>query len=193
MLGAAVLIPILIFAGFIFLIAIILIRLYNALQRKKLAAENSWSDIDVQLKRRHDLIPNLVGAVKGYASHESQTFEAVTQARAAATSASSVADQSGAENMLTQALGKLMVVAEAYPELKANTNFLQLQEELTSTENKIGFARQHYNRTVSTFNEVTKTFPSNVVAGMFGFSELDFFELDADEAAAVKKAPKVEF
>ena len=170
-----------------------LISLYNGLQKSKLNAENSWSDIDVQLKRRHDLIPNLVGAVKGYASHESNTFEAVTQARAAATSASSVSEQSGAENMLTQALGRLMVVAEAYPELKANTNFLQLQEELTSTENKIGFARQHYNRTVSTFNEATKTFPSNVVAGMFGFSELDFFELDADEAAAVKKAPKVEF
>ena len=193
MLGAAILIPILAILGVIVLVAIFLIGFYNALQRKKLAAENSWSDIDVQLKRRHDLIPNLVGAVKGYASHESNTFEAVTQARAAATSASSVSEQSGAENMLTQALGRLMVIAEAYPELKANTNFLQLQEELTSTENKIGFARQHYNRTVSTFNEATKTFPSNVVAGMFGFSELDFFELDADEAAAVKKAPKVEF
>ena len=95
--------------------------------------------------------------------------------------------------MLTQALGKLMVVAEAYPDLKANTNFLQLQEELTSTENKIGFARQHYNRTVNTYNEATKVFPSNLIAGMFGFTEKDFFELDESEAAAVKQAPKVEF
>lgn len=170
-----------------------LVSLYNGLQKSKLNAENSWSDIDVQLKRRHDLIPNLVNTVKGYASHEKETFEAVTSARSAAAGANGVAAQAGAENMLTQALGKMFAVAEAYPDLKANQNFIQLQEELTSTENKIGFARQHYNRTVNQFNEKTKTFPSNIVAGMFGFNDMNFFELDEAEAAAVKAAPKVEF
>ena len=170
-----------------------LVSLYTGLQKSKLNAENSWSDIDVQLKRRHDLIPNLVNTVKGYASHEKETFEAVTSARSAAAGANGVAAQAGAENMLTQALGKMFAVAEAYPDLKANQNFIQLQEELTSTENKIGFARQHYNRTVNQFNEKTKTFPSNIVAGMFGFNDMNFFELDEAEAAAVKAAPKVEF
>ena len=189
--------PLLIVIGVIVLLVLLLggwfFGMYNGLVRRRIASETAWSDIDVQLKRRHDLIPNLVNSVKGYASHESGTFEAVTAARAAATSASGVSEQAGAESMLTQALGKLMVVAEAYPDLKANTNFLQLQEELTSTENKIGFARQHYNRTVNTYNEATKVFPSNLIAGMFGFTEKDFFELDESEAAAVKQAPKVEF
>jgi len=174
-------------------LALFVIGLYNGLQRKKLNAENAWSDIDVQLKRRHDLIPNLVSTVKGYASHESETLEAVTAARNQAVGAHGIAEQVGAENMLTQALGRLMAVSEAYPDLKANTNFLQLQEELTSTENKIGFSRQHYNRSVNTYNEATKVFPSNLIAGTFGFSELEFFELDAAEAAAVRQAPKVEF
>ena len=181
----------------IVLIVVVLIAwvigLYNSLQRRKLNAENAWSDIDVQLKRRHDLIPNLVSTVKGYAEHEKSTFDAVTQARAAAVGANGVAEQAGAENMLTQALGKMFAVAEAYPDLKANTNFLNLQEELTSTENKIGFARQHFNRSVNQFNEATKTFPSNIIAGSFGFTEMDFFELDEAEAAQVKQAPKVEF
>ena len=172
---------------------LIVMSLYNGLQRRKLNAENAWSDIDVQLKRRHDLIPNLVNTVKGYASHEKETFEGVTQARAAAMGAEGVAAQAGAENMLTQALGKLFAVSEAYPDLKANQNFLSLQEELTSTENKIGFARQHYNRSVNQYNEATKTFPSNIIAGMFGFSDMNFFELDEAEAAAVKKAPDVQF
>ncbi|MCH2160467.1 MAG: LemA family protein [Phycisphaerales bacterium] len=170
-----------------------LIGLYNGLQRRKLNAENAWSDIDVQLKRRHDLIPNLVSAVKGYAEHEQSTFEMVTKARSAAVDAQGIAAQAGAENMLTQALGRLFAVAEAYPDLKANTNFMQLQEELTSTENKIGFSRQHFNRTVNQFNEATKVFPSNLVAGMFGFQEMDFFELDESEAAAAREAPKVQF
>ena len=172
---------------------LIVMSLYNGLQRRKLNAENAWSDIDVQLKRRHDLIPNLVNTVKGYASHEKETFEGVTQARAAAMGAEGVAAQAGAENMLTQALGKLFAVSEAYPDLKANQNFLSLQEELTSTENKIGFARQHYNRSVNQYNEATKTFPSNISADMFGFSDMNFFELDEAEAAAVKKAPDVQF
>ena len=187
------------FIGLIVIVLIVValiawvIGLYNSLQRRKLNAENAWSDIDVQLKRRHDLIPNLVSTVKGYAEHEKSTFDAVTQARAAAVGANGIAEQAGAENMLTQALGKMFAVAEAYPDLKANTNFLNLQEELTSTENKIGFARQHYNRSVNQFNEATKTFPSNIIAGSFGFTEMDFFELDEAEAAQVKQAPKVEF
>jgi LemA protein len=170
-----------------------LVGLFNGLQRRKLNAENAWSDIDVQLKRRHDLIPNLVNTVKGYATHEKETLEGVTSARAAAVGADGLAAQAGAENMLTQALGRMFAVAEAYPDLKANQNFIQLQEELTTTENKIGFARQHFNRSVNQYNEATKTFPSNIVAGMFGFSDMDFFEIDEAEAAAVKAAPKVEF
>ena len=189
MLLAVIAIPVVVIVG----IALFVIGLYNGLQRRKLDAENAWSDIDVQLKRRHDLIPNLVSTVKGYASHESETLEAVTAARNQAVGAAGVGEQIGAENMLTQALGRLMAVSEAYPDLKANTNFLQLQEELTSTENKIGFARQHYNRSVNGYNEATKVFPSNIIAGMFGFAELDFFELDPAEAAAAKQAPKVEF
>jgi LemA protein len=169
------------------------IKLYNGLQRSKLNAENSWSDIDVQLKRRHDLIPNLVNTVKGYASHEKETFDEVTQARAAAVGANGVAAQAGAESMLTQAMGRMFAVAEAYPDLKANQNFIQLQEELTSTENKIGFARQSYNRSVNQYNQAIKTVPSNIVASMFGFSDMEFFEIDEAEAAAVKAAPKVEF
>jgi LemA protein len=182
-------IPVVVVVG----LALLVIGIYNGLQRKKLNAENAWSDIDVQLKRRHDLIPNLVNTVKGYASHESSTLEAVTAARNAAAGAHGIAEQVGAENMLTQALGRLFAVSEAYPDLKANSNFLQLQEELTSTENKIGFSRQHYNRSVNGYNEATKVFPSNLIAGMFGFRELEFFELDPAEAAAARQAPKVEF
>jgi LemA protein len=186
-------IALLVILGFVVLIILWFIGLYNGLQRRKLNAENAWSDIDVQLKRRHDLIPNLVNTVQGYATHEKSTFEEVTKARAAAVNAQGVADQAGAENMLTQALGKLFAVAEAYPDLKANTNFMQLQEELTSTENKIGFSRQHFNKTVNQFNEAIKIFPSNIVAGMFDFKTMDFFELDEAEAAAVREVPKVQF
>ena len=186
-------IALLVILGIVVLAIMWFIGLYNGLQRRKLNAENAWSDIDVQLKRRHDLIPNLVSTVQGYASHEKTTLEGVTKARAAAVDAQGVASQAGAENMLTQSLGKLFAVAEAYPDLKANTNFMQLQEELTSTENKIGFSRQHYNKTVNQFNEATKVFPSNIVAGMFSFSTMDFFELDESEAAAVKEVPKVQF
>jgi LemA protein len=186
-------IALLVILGIVVLAIMWFIGLYNGLQRRKLNAENAWSDIDVQLKRRHNLIPNLVSTVQGYASHEKTTLEGVTKARAAAVDAQGVASQAGAENMLTQSLGKLFAVAEAYPDLKANTNFMQLQEELTSTENKIGFSRQHYNKTVNQFNEATKVFPSNIVAGMFSFSTMDFFELDESEAAAVKEVPKVQF
>ncbi len=167
------------------------IGLYNGLQRKRIAAKQAWSDIDVQLKRRHDLIPNLVNTVKGYASHERETLESVIEARnQAANAGDSVAQQAEKENMLTQTLGKLFALAEAYPDLKANQNFMQLQEELTSTENKIGFARQHYNRSVGQFNESTKVFPSNIVANMFNFTRMEFFEI---EDPSHRETPQVQF
>lgn len=183
-------IPMLITFGVLAVLVIFVIAVFNGLQRKKIAVETAWADIDVQLKRRHDLVPNLVNTVKGYAAHEKGTLEAVIQARNQAVATTGVAAQAGAENVLTQALGKLFALAEAYPDLKANTSFLQLQEELTSTENKIGFARQHYNRTVSQYQEAKAVFPANMVAGMFGFKDKEFFEL-ADEAQ--RTVPKVEF
>ena len=184
------------FIGLIVIVVIVValiawvIGLYNSLQRRKLNAENAWSDIDVQLKRRHDLIPNLVSTVKGYAEHEKSTFDAVTEARSAAVGANGIAEQAGAENMLTQALGKMFAVAEAYPDLKANTNFLNLQEELTSTENKIGFARTNYNRMTANYNEKLQAIPSNIVASMFNFEKRDLFEL---EDASERQAPEVTF
>ena len=155
--------------------------------------QNSWSQIDVQLKRRYDLIPNLVETVKGYASHEKETLERVIQARNMAMNARGVAEQAQAENVLSGTLKSLFAVAEAYPNLKANENFMGLQEELKSTENRIGFARQHYNDVVSQYNSSLQSFPANVVGGMFGFRPAEFFKLDAAEAAAVQKAPQVKF
>ncbi len=166
------------------------IGIYNGLQRKRVGAQTAWSDIDVQLKRRHDLIPNLVSTVKGYAGHEKGVFENVAIARSAAMGAKSIDQQIAAEGQLSGALGRLMAVAEAYPELKANQNFLSLQEELTSTENKIGFARTNYNRNVAQFNESTLVFPANIVAGMFGFPQMKLYELDTAEE---RKAPTVQF
>ena len=166
------------------------IAVYNGLVGRRNTVKESWSQIDVQCKRRYDLIPNLVETVKGYATHERQTFENVTKARTAAMNAGSVTDKAQAENMLTGALKSLFAVAEAYPELKANQNFLGLQEELSSTENKISFARQHYNDVVRDFNTAVQVFPSNVIAGMFSFKEEPFFQVE-DEAARV--APKVQF
>lgn len=144
----------------------------------------AWADIDVQLKRRYDLIPNLVETVKGYATHEKTTFESVTAARARAMDAGGVAEKGKAENFLTQALGGLFAVAEAYPDLKANTNFLELQRELSDTENKIQAARRFYNGNVRDLNTAIQVFPSNVIAGMFRFEPKEFFELgEQDEAA----------
>ena len=174
----------------VFLVAVAAVLLYNRLVRGRLRVENAWSQIDVQLKRRHDLIPNLVQTVKGYASHERETLEATIQARNAAVAATGVAEQAASENMLTQALGKLFALSEAYPDLKANTNFQQLQEELVSTENKIGFARQHYNDTVSGYNASIEAFPSNLVANAFHFERREFFEI---EEPTHRKAPAVEF
>jgi LemA protein len=170
-----------------------LIAAYNGLVGKRVEKENAWSQIDVQLRRRYDLIPNLVETVKGYASHERETFERVTQARNIAAAAQGVADQARAENALTGALKTLFAVAEAYPDLKANQNFLQLQEELTATENRIGFARQHYNDVVAQYNAARQSVPTNFVANTFGFQPAEFFELEEAEAATVREAPAVRF
>jgi len=165
------------------------IAAYNRFVRLNNRADEAWSDISVQTKRRYDLIPNLVSTVKGYTTHESQAFEKVTQARAAAIGAQGMADKAQAENMLTGALKSLFAVAEAYPELKANQNFLELQRELSDTENKIQASRRFYNTNVRDLNTATKSFPSNIIANLFKFSVRDFFELgDSAEAEPVKVA-----
>lgn len=172
-------------------VAVFLIGIYNSLVQLRQRVQNAWSQVDVQLKRRYDLIPNLVNAVKGYAQHEKSTFETVTQARNMAMNAGNVKDQIQAENMLSGALRSLFAVAEAYPELKANTNFLQLQSELSDTESKIAYARQFYNDTVQKFNTKIELFPNNLVAGMLGFSMVDYFTLQGEPDA--RQAVKVEF
>ena len=166
------------------------IGIYNALVRLRNQVDNAWSQIDVQLKRRHDLIPNLVETAKGYMTHERETFEAITNARASAMGAKGVAGAAKAEGALGEALSKFMLVVENYPDLKANQNFLSLQEELTSTENKISFSRQNYNDQVLFFNNKIQMFPSNIIAGMFRFGKRDFFEI---EDAAEREVPKVKF
>ncbi|MEX0744707.1 MAG: LemA family protein [Phycisphaeraceae bacterium] len=176
--------------GLAVLVGLWLMMAYNRLVRKRVQTENAWSQIDVQLKRRHDLIPNLVNTVKGYASHERETLEAVIKARQQAVDASGVQDQAQAENMLTGALRQLFALSESYPDLKANQNFMQLQEELTGTENRISFSRQHYNNTAGQYNTAVQQFPTNVVAGMFGFQQRDFFEI---EEPGHREAPQVSF
>jgi LemA protein len=180
----------LIVLGVFVLLVLWAIGIYNSLIRKKVAADGAWADVDVQLKRRYDLIPNLVNTVKGYAGHEKETLERVISARNAAMNARSQHETIEANNTLTSALGRLFAVAEAYPDLKANQNFMQLQEELTGTENKIGFARQNYNRTAGQYNESIAVFPTNVIASLFSFKPAEFFELDD---AAQREAPKVQF
>lgn len=176
------------------LLALWVIGVYNGLVRLRNAVKNAWSQIDVQLKRRHDLIPNLVETAKGYMKHERETLEKVVQARNlaqnASASGSGAAEQGRAEGGLSQALSNFFVVVERYPDLKANENFLALQEELTSTENRISFARQAYNDAVMTMNNRVETFPNNIVAGMFNFAKADFFEI---ENAAEREVPKVAF
>ena len=165
-------------------------KIYNGLVTKRIECDNSWSQIEVQLKRRYDLIPNLVETVKGYATHEKETLENVIKARNAAVSANGIAQQAEAENMLTGALSRLFAVSEAYPNLKANENFAQLQEELTGTENRIAFARQHYNDSVSVYNIGREKFPSNIIANMFNFEKREMFEI-ADPTH--REAPQVKF
>ncbi|HEY4506705.1 MAG TPA: LemA family protein [Candidatus Paceibacterota bacterium] len=181
--------------SFIILLVVVVVALwfmgaFNILVRSRNRVKESWSDIDVQLKRRYDLIPNLVETVKGYASHESQVFERVTKARSAAMGASSIAEHGQAENMLSGALKSLFALSEAYPTLRASENFAKLQDELSDTENKIQAARRFYNTNVMTINTQIEQFPTNIVAGMFGFKKEQFFELDN---AAQREPVKVAF
>ena len=189
-LGGAACIVLLALGGLFVLVAGWFVLTYNGLVQLRNAVKNAWSQIDVQLKRRYDLIPNLVETVKGYAGHEKETLERVIQARQAGIAASTVKDQAAAENMITGALRQLFALSEAYPNLKANENFARLQEELASTENRIAFARQHYNTSVSEYNTSCQKFPGNIVAGMFGFKLEEFFEL---EEPAQRDAPQVKF
>jgi LemA protein len=161
------------------------ILIFNRLVRHRNRVENAWSGIDVQLRRRYDLIPNLIETVKGYAAHERELFEEVTEARTRAIAAGSVRDQAQAETDITRSLGRLMAVAEAYPQLRANENFLALQEELTATESKIAFARQFYNDQVMRLNTMIEQFPSLVIARLGGFRQRDFFEAEEDSRGAV--------
>jgi len=179
-----------IFIAVLVLILFNMISIYNGLVRLKNQVENAWSQIDVQLKRRHDLIPNLVETAKGYMKHERGTLEGITEARSRAMGAGSVGEKAMAEKTLSSAMSKFFLVVENYPDLKANQNFLAVQEELSSTENKIAFARQNYNDQVLFFNNKIEMFPSNIMAGMFNFSKAEFFEL---EDAAEKEVPKVDF
>jgi LemA protein len=181
-----------IIVGIIVILIFVFIGIYNGLVRLRNQVKNAWAQIDVQLKRRHDLIPNLVETVKGYMKHERGTMEAVTKARALAQKVASAGpgERAKAEGELSSALSRLFAVAENYPDLKASQNFMALQEELTSTENKISFSRQFYNDSVMTYNNKTQMFPSNVVANMAGFKPGEFFEVTV---AAEKEAPKVSF
>ncbi|MHC4608483.1 MAG: LemA family protein [Planctomycetota bacterium] len=178
-------------AGVVLLLIIIwFIAVHNGLVRQRMQVKNGWSQIDVQLKRRHDLIPNLVEAVKGYMGFEKETLENVTKARASAMGGAGKGPgvQAGLENALTGALGKLYVVMENYPDLKANQNVMQLQEELTATENRIAFARQHYNDQVMRYNTAIRQIPKNIVAGFCGFTKEDFFEIEESD----REVPKVD-
>jgi LemA protein len=182
-------IAVIVIVAIVLLLLLVLVLSYNGLIKTRNRVDNAWSQIDVQLKRRHDLIPNLVETVKGYAAHERGTLEAVTNARANAINASSsgtVAEQAQAENVLSGALKSLFAVAEAYPDLKANQNFLQLQEEVTSTEDRIAYARQFYNDSVLNYNNKIQTFPRNVIANSFNFDKREFFEVAPEETGPVK-------
>ena len=172
--------------GIVVLVILLLVVGYNRLVKLRNQVDAAWSQIDVQLRRRYDLIPNLVETVKGYAAHERETLEGVTRARQQAIDARGIADQAQAENMLTQALRQLFAVAEAYPDLKANQNFLALQEELTGTEGRIAFSRQFYNDRVLAYDNALEQFPSSVVAGMFNFNQKTYFEAEAGSREPVR-------
>jgi LemA protein len=172
------------------LVVLGLVGAYNSLVRKRIRTQEAWAQIDVQLKRRHDLIPNLVETVKGYAAHERQTLERVIQARNQAMASHGVQEQAQAENVLTAALRQLFALSEAYPNLKANENFARLQEELATTENRIAFSRQHYNASGAEYNTACESFPSNVVAGIFAFKKVEYFELQEPRE---REAPQVKF
>ena len=179
--------------GVVALVVIMVIALYNGLVKTKIRVDEAWSDITVQLKRRIDLIPNLVETVKGYAKHESDTFQQVTEARTAMINASGPAESAKAENMMEGVLKSIFAIAEAYPELKANENFKELQAELVDTEDKIQAARRFYNAAVRDLNIKIKSFPAVLFASMFGFTPREFFELDQTEQAAAEKPVEVKF
>jgi len=183
---AGIWIVLIIIAVFVFVV----VGIYNSLITLRNRADNAWAQVDVQLRRRYDLIPNLVETVKGYAKHEREVFQKVTEARAQAINAGTVKEQGQAENMLSGALKSLFAVVENYPDLKANQNFLMLQEELAGTEGKIAYARQFYNDTVMKFNMKQQVFPSNIIANMFNFKEKEYFEI---EEPAAREPVKVEF
>lgn len=167
------------------LLAIYAVALYNRMRTTTNQADNAWSQVDVELKQRYDLVPNLVETVKGYATHEKETFDAVTRARSLGIEAKSVPEQAAAEGMLTQALRQIFAVAEAYPQLRASENFTSLQEQLSRIESRIAFARKYYNDVVLRFNNLIQVFPNVLLAGMFGFSKRDYFEIDEDSRGPV--------
>lgn len=176
--------------GIVIILVIIVISMYNSLVSSRIKVANAWSQIDVQLQRRFDLIPNFVETVKGYTSHESETFEKIAQLRTSWANAGTVSEKAELDNQLSGALKTIMAVSENYPELKANQNFSELSEELRNTENKISFSRQFYNDTVTMYNEKLQIFPSNIIANMFNFKSRDLFKTDSDEA---RKNVKVDF
>jgi LemA protein len=178
-----------ILGAIVLLLLLLVVAMYNRLVRLRNRSENTWAQVDVQLRRRYDLIPNLVEAVRGYAGHERETFEEVTKARAAAQQAQGVEQQAQAENMLTAALGRLFAVAEAYPQLRATENFQQLQAQLADVEQNIAVARQVYNDTVLTYDNALETVPTNIVAGLFNFSPRAYFETEG----VTREAPSVQF
>ena len=180
----------LVILGIVLLVGLLLVLLYNRLVQQRNRVDNAWAQVEVQLKRRWDLIPNLVETVKGYAAHERETFDSVTQARARAQQAQTPAETAQAEGILGAALGRLFAVAEAYPELQADENFRQLQTELAETENRVAVSRQVYNDSVLTYNNTVQTFPGLVVAGPFGFSIREFFDVEEE---AQREAPVVDF
>ena len=181
---------ILIVVGVLVVLALIVVGMYNKLVSLRNRAENAWAQVDVQLRKRYDLIPNLVEAVKGYAAHERQVFQEVTEARTRAQQAQGVQEQAQAENMLTAAIGRLFAVAEAYPELRATENFQQLQATLTEVEGDIAVSRQVYNDTVLTYDTALESVPTSIIAGMFNFRPREYFEV---EEAGIREAPQVSF
>ena len=183
----------LIIIGVVVILAIWLVSLYNGLVKKRNNRENAFADIDVQLKQRHDLIPQLVATVKGYAAHEKELLEKITTARAAAMGATTINDKVKAENELSGALAGLKVSLEAYPDLKANQNFLQLQNEISDVENKLAAVRRFFNSATKELNTAVQSFPSNIIAGMFGFHKEPMFEIPSAERATMDEAPDIQF
>lgn len=179
--------------GVAVLLILYFISLYNRLVSYRNTRENAFADIDVQLKQRHDLIPQLVETVKGYMKHENETLVQLTQARTAAMSAKSIDEKIDAENMLTSALSGLKIAVEAYPDLKASQNFMQLQEEISDVENKLAAARRYFNSATKEYNNAVETFPANIVSGMFGFKREKMFDVGASERARLDEPPKVSF